>query len=66
MMILIINASNVDELIDTIKIINDIVRIRNTEGDNIAIFFDDYNQIRMIHEQYCDQTKQLKQKVGML
>lgn len=66
MAIIIINASNLDELIATIKIINNTVRIRNTDGDNIAIYYDDYDQIRAIHEQYNNQTKQLKQKVGML
>lgn len=52
----IIKAESHEELVQTLQKINSLIRIENTDGENMAILYEDYERLRSLHEDYKDQT----------
>ena len=53
----IIKAENHDQLIQMIEKINSCIRFKNRDGENMAILYEDYDELRALHEDFKRQTR---------
>lgn len=44
-------TDNAEEMFDLVRKINDTVRIRNTDGENVLIYYDDFDYLRRVYRE---------------